>query len=78
MQHYFDAFPDVLGFCHGIASVVVLRYFKEVEPLAHLHGPCPPDLHNHRHVPLHTAAAGTPPLAGRSSAHTVEETHTYI
>lgn len=51
---------------------------KDMEPLAHLHGPCPPGLHNHLHVPLHTAAAGTPPLAGRSSAHTVEETHAYI
>lgn len=40
-------------------------------PLPYLHGPGPPGLHNRRHrVLLRTAAAGTPPSAGRSSAHT--------
>lgn len=46
--------------------------------LPHLHGLGLPGPHNRRRrrVLLHTAAAGTPPSAGRSSAHTGGDANT--
>lgn len=50
---------------------------ESAKNISHLHGLSLPGLHNRHLVPLHTAAAGTPLLAERSSAHTAEKMQIY-